>query len=372
MSLLTVLISTAAILFLIIGRDAYKRGKINFLHGLIFVGGSLMVGYSLYDASFLTSLGSIFGLARGADILIYGAILVLTYFYFEILNKQTKDTFIMSKFITNEALSHIDESFINDKVKTIHAGKPHTNGTHLSKGDFMFHIKGLNESKTIGHVIDQIIDAGFSKILIVNDGSTDGMDNIVRKKIEQYPHVLIVLVNHLINRRHGAGNKTGIAFFRKFGALCHIKYVVFFDSDGQMNIDDMSTFMSYLEQHPNVDVIQGSRFVSGGTASNIPWTRKIILRGAKLITYIFNGIAITDSHNGYKCFKLHALQQINLTTDSTMYANELIDEYKRLKLHVVELPVHINYSDYSLGKGQKNSNAFNILFEMIYRKLFFR
>lgn len=80
----------------------------------------------------------------------------------------------------------------------------------------------------------------------------------------------------------------------------------------------------------------------------MPLMRKIVLRGAKLITYVFNGIAITDSHNGYKCFKLSVLQQINLTSDTTLYANELIDEYKRLKMHVVELPVHIKYSDYSL------------------------
>jgi hypothetical protein len=100
--------------------------------------------------------------------------------------------------------------------------------------------------------------------------------------------------------------------------------------------------------------------------------RKIVLWGAKLLTRMMNGMRITDPHNGYKCFKLESLQQIVLTTDTTAYANELIDEYKRLQLKVVELPVHIRYTDYSLGKGQKNSNALNILFELIYKKLFFR
>jgi hypothetical protein len=82
------------------------------------------------------------------------------------------------------------------------------------------------------------------------------MPQIVEEKIQQYPHALIVLVNHLVNRRHGGGNKTGIAFFKKFGALCKIKYVVFFDSDDQMDIKDMDTYMTWLNENPETDVIQ--------------------------------------------------------------------------------------------------------------------
>jgi hypothetical protein len=37
-----------------------------------------------------------------------------------------------------------------------------------------------------------------------------------------------------------------------------------------------------------------------------------------------------------------------------------------------EVPVNIRYTDYSLGKWQKNSNSIKLAFEMIYRKIFFR
>ncbi len=371
MSLLTVIISTAAILFIIIGWDAYKRGKINLLHGVIFIGGWIIVWYSLWNPNFLNDLGDVFGIARGADILVYGSILVLGYFYFELLHKHTKDGYSLTKLVTNEALSHVDSDYIVHQAKQIQQST--NNHWSINKSQFMFHVKWLNESKTIGKVIDDIVQAWFSKILVVNDGSTDEMSTIVKHKQQEHPDILIVLLNHLINRKHGWGNKTWIAFFRSFGELCRINYVVFFDADGQMDIADMDrSFLPYLTTHPEVDVIQWSRFVPGGEATDIPLMRKIVLWWAKLVTYIFNGIAITDPHNGYKCFKLNALQKISLTSDSTIYANELIDEYRRLWLKVVELPVHIRYSDYSLWKGQKNSNARNILFELIYKKLFFR
>jgi len=385
MSLLTVIIATASILFIIIGRDAYKRNRMNLMHWLIFVCWGLFVTYSLMYPSFLDRISKVFGLARWVDILIYGSILTLTYFYFELVNKNTKDGFNFTKFITNEALSHVDADYIKNAVAPVHHyatvswkwDQSHSTTqvhkhSNISKSDFMFHVKGLNESKTIGKVIDDIIWAWFSKILVVNDWSTDDMPDIVREKIQQYDDKLIVLVNHLINRRHGWWNKTGIQFFRKFGKACDIKYVVFYDADDQMDISDMESYIDFLQEHQHIDVIQWSRFVDGGVATNMPLMRKVILFGAKLLTRIFNGMRITDPHNGYKCFRLSSLCLINLHTDTTAYANELIDEYRRLGFKVVELPVHIKYTDYSLGKGQKNNNAINILLELIYRKFFYR
>lgn len=56
------------------------------------------------------------------------------------------------------------------------------------------------------------------------------------------------------------------------------RYIVTFDADGQMNIADMKTFMEYLQNHPDTEVIFGSRFI-GKTRSNIPWYRRLVLIG---------------------------------------------------------------------------------------------
>jgi hypothetical protein len=37
---------------------------------------------------------------------------------------------------------------------------------------------------------------------------------------------------------------------------------------------------------------------------------------------------VTDPHNGYRVVKLSALQKITIHTDTTSYANELIDQYQ--------------------------------------------
>jgi hypothetical protein len=60
----------------------------------------------------------------------------------------------------------------------------------------------------------------------------------------------------MINRQHGAGNKTAIEFFRRYGDQLNVKYVAFFDADGQMDIHDMKIFDSLIHKHPEVDVWQ--------------------------------------------------------------------------------------------------------------------
>jgi glycosyltransferase involved in cell wall biosynthesis len=90
----------------------------------------------------------------------------------------------------------------------------------------------------------------------VNDGSRDNTIAEVNKVKAEYPDALIVLVNHMINRRHGAGNKTAIEFFRRYGDQLQVKYVAFFDADGQMDIRDMKAFDLLIHKHPEVDVWQ--------------------------------------------------------------------------------------------------------------------
>jgi glycosyltransferase involved in cell wall biosynthesis len=105
-------------------------------------------------------------------------------------------------------------------------------------------------------VLDEIIEAGYHKILFVDDGSRDNTISEIKAAQARHSQAMIVLVSHMINRRHGAGNKTAIEFFRRYGDQLGVKYVVFFDADGQMDIKDMSTFEAAIKRNPNIDVIQ--------------------------------------------------------------------------------------------------------------------
>jgi hypothetical protein len=70
--------------------DARQRGKLNLLHFLVFFGGAGFLLYFLFYPSKLDQFGGFFGVARGADLVVYGSIIFLTYLFFEVLNKVNK------------------------------------------------------------------------------------------------------------------------------------------------------------------------------------------------------------------------------------------------------------------------------------------
>ena len=142
-------------------------------------------------------------------------------------------------------------------------------------------------------MIDEILQAGFSQIVICNDGSRDETEQVVLEKIKQYSDKNIILLSHLINRGPGAANKTLFAFAKRYMKQLGCEWAVSYDADGQMDINDMENFMKTADTK-SFDIIFGSRFIEGGQTTDIPFVRKIILQGGRVITYIFNGLWLTD------------------------------------------------------------------------------
>lgn len=364
MSLLQFVIIIAAIVFILFGIDLYKRKKMNILHFIVFLGGGAAVILFAFNQDLLNNFGNFFGLARGADVLVYSAIILLFYFYIELLNQHTKNKYQLTRLISRRA---IHETYTKEKDR-IHQFQ-NTN----EKDEFIFNLRVYNEGKVVGSVIDEIVNAGFSKIFVINDWSQDNTEEIILEKQKKYTDKLILLASHDINRGGGAANQTGYNFIKKYGDELKIKRFVGYDADGQMEINDMNTFLKTMKEH-KADLYIGSRFIKGAKAENISPTRKIILWVSKLVTKIFYGSQVSDPHIWYRVISLPALRKIELTADGMHYANELNEQIHRYKMKYIEIPITIRYTEYSTTKAhrQKNSNSIKLGLEMIYRKIFFR
>jgi hypothetical protein len=94
----------SAVVFILFGLDLYKRKKMNVLHFFVFfVGGSMVVVFSL-NQNLLDQFGMYFGVTRGADLLVYVSLILLFYFYIDVLNKLTKDKFQLTRLISQTAI----------------------------------------------------------------------------------------------------------------------------------------------------------------------------------------------------------------------------------------------------------------------------
>jgi len=118
-----------------------------------------------------------------------------------------------------------------------------------SKDTCLFVVPVWNEGGKIGTVITEIIDSGYS-VLVVDDGSTD---NTYFEAIDSGARV----VRHGLNLGQGAALQTGFDVAQSGDRAA----LVTFDSDGQHRLADAISMVDPW-QKSQVDVIFGSRFLS--------------------------------------------------------------------------------------------------------------
>jgi glycosyltransferase involved in cell wall biosynthesis len=211
-----------------------------------------------------------------------------------------------------------------------------------------------NEARTIGAVLAGLTAAGY-QIVIVDDGSSDATCDIAAQ------HATAV-IRHPVNLGQGAALKTGIDFALSRGAQA----IVTFDSDGQHRASDVRHLLDALASR-QADFALGSRFLSA--TQNTPLLRRLLLRAATLFTAAITGLRLTDTHNGLRAFTRRGALALNLRQDRMAHGSEILEEIARSGLAYVEVPVTIEYTEYSLAKGQKASDAIMILLDLFARKL---
>ena len=364
MTLLQFIIIIASVVFFLFWIDLFKRKKATFLHLLVFIGWSLILILFAVNVEALNTFWSFFWIARGADLLVYVAIIVLAYFYITLFNKNIKDSQELTRLISALAI----EKWYEQSKEQI---KKFKNSDF--KDEFIFNIRVYNEASMLWSVIDEIIKAWFKKLVFINDWSKDDSQEILEKKREENPNCIFVILTHKINRWWGAANQTWYKFIQKYAEQLNVSWFVWFDPDWQMDIKDMDTFISNIKKDNwKIDAYLWSRFIKWWSSENIPNSRKRILTISKIVTKWFYWIKVSDPHNWYRVINIEALKKIHLTADWMHYANELNEQLQKNHIKTKEVPVHIRYTDYSLWKGQKNSNSIKLWLQMIYQKIFFR
>jgi glycosyltransferase involved in cell wall biosynthesis len=212
----------------------------------------------------------------------------------------------------------------------------------------------FNEARTLSGVLSGLRAQGY-QVVVVDDGSRDSTRQIAES-------VATAVVSHPVNLGQGAALATGIAFALSRGA----DYLVTFDSDGQHRVSDIARLIAALKAS-GADYALGSRFLIG--KQSMPLLRKMLLRAATIFTALTTGLRLTDTHNGLRAMTRRGAAALELRQNRMAHASEILSEIARSGFAYVEVPVTIDYTDYSLAKGQRASDALTILLDLFARKL---
>ena len=303
----------------------------------------MAIGIFSLRVQWLNAIGITFGLNRGADLIVYVSIMVLFYLLLSQYNRnasyQLKQTDLLRALSIQKAVWKIEKS------------------------DIVFVIPAFNESDHCIGVVNEVLDQGYG-VVFVDDGSSNGLFDRLQEVFRERKEV--VLIRHIVNMGQWASLQTGFSYIQE--QVSSAKFVVTFDSDGQHLLSDLPNFLEKFEEDESLEVVLGSRFL--GKAVNIPAMKVLTLKVWILFTFIFSGMWLSDTHNGYRVIKRSSLEKLRLTFNGMEHASEILELIGQKKIKYVEVPNTILYTEYSMARGQKLSNSFRIVKNLLMNKLF--
>ena len=186
---------------------------------------------------------------------------------------------------------------------------------------------------------------GLSRILIVDDGSTDDTATVAERLAQEQaaPSRPVSVIRRPANGGYGAAMKDGLAAARAAGA----ETVACVHADGQYSPEALVGLLD-TRQTRQLDLLQGSRIASGTALSG----------GMPLYKYAANallnvlenrtlGLGLTDYHSGYLVYGPRALARIPFArlSDSFDFDLEVIASARAAGLTVGEAPIPTFYGD---------------------------
>ena len=199
-----------------------------------------------------------------------------------------------------------------------------------------------NEENTIEKIILESIKHLSSKdnLIIVDDGSTDKSNFIIRKLENKFSN--INLVKHEKNLGKGAAIQTALKRVQN-------EIVIIQDSDLEYNPSEYKKLINPLLKL-KADVVYGSRFVSSDEHRVLYYWHKI---GNNIITFlsnIFTNLNLTDIEVGYKAFKSEKILKLNLKEKRFGFEPEVTIKLAREKCIFYEVGISYKGRTYQEGK----------------------
>ncbi|MBM3205007.1 glycosyltransferase family 2 protein [Candidatus Uhrbacteria bacterium] len=216
-------------------------------------------------------------------------------------------------------------------------------------------IPAYNEEKRIKHTIVGVLRY-TPHVVVVDDGSQDQTHREARAAGAQ-------VVRHAVNRGQGAALKTGtmVALSQDADVVVHL------DADGQHDPQSLPDVLMPIETD-EADVVFGSRYL-GMKPEGMPWTRRWVHRAGRLFNRYLLGVPheITDAQSGLRAMRAEAAHAIDFMNDGMAHCSEILRLVTRSDLRWAEVPVCVRYTEETLAKGQKASNAFKIVWQLFLR-----
>jgi len=222
----------------------------------------------------------------------------------------------------------------------------------------------FNEAKTIEKIIKKIKNQEIKdiQIIIIDDCSTDGTREILKKKLYNKVDKIIY---HKRNKGKGAAIRTAQ---KKING----DIVIIQDADLEYNPKDYKKLIKPIMLN-KCSVVYGSRVKKNNrynTNSFISYYRIFFNHMLTILSNILNNQTLTDAHTCYKVFDAKLFKKIKLKENDFAFCPEITSKISRLKINILEKK--ISYKGRTLRQGKKIGiiDGFRAIYVLIKLKFF--
>jgi glycosyltransferase involved in cell wall biosynthesis len=222
-------------------------------------------------------------------------------------------------------------------------------------------IPAYNEEKYISQVIKNCAIYSLD-IIIINDGSIDQTERVVKKlkKSKKYP---LILLQHPKNKGKGAALDTGFKYAIKKG----YQGVITLDGDAQHDAREIKKFLQMIEEE-KPDLIIGSRFQN---VQGMPFLR---LTTNYFTSWLISKLAkqkIEDVQSGFRYISAKVIKNIELKTKNFETEPELILKACWLNYKIKNLPISTIYYEGFVSEVNKFIDTLKF-FKLVFKSLIWR
>jgi glycosyltransferase involved in cell wall biosynthesis len=199
-----------------------------------------------------------------------------------------------------------------------------------------------NERNTIEKIVETVRNAPLEnkEIVIVDDGSQDGTQSVLKERISQ---IVDQIIYHPVNRGKGAALRSGFA--AASGDIILVQ-----DADLEYDPADYPVLLEPL-MSGKADAVFGSRFMGGRPHRVLFFWHMAGNRFLTLLSNIFTNLNLTDVETGYKAFKAPLIKAIQIEEDRFGVEPEITAKLARTGCRIYE--VGISYSGRTYAEGKK-------------------
>lgn len=211
-----------------------------------------------------------------------------------------------------------------------------------SRGRIAVVIPALSPGRQFPLYVERLVEAGFTRIVVVDDGSSNEFEDTFQKIAQSE---VVEVLRHPSNAGQGASLKT--AYKHLLTNRGETIGVITADADGQHALEDVIRMADSLLNGEAADsaAIIGSRALN---SKEIPWRSRLGNTVTSAVVKLLFGEYLVDTQTGLRAFPMDLLPAlIKVKGDRFEYNMNVLLNFMRSGVAIKSLPIRTIYHDSS-------------------------